>query len=126
MLIFANIKRPWPMAKSDPRGCGRFAHHAMSSGWSGGPRPAGTVADLSGQRQAARLPGIDDSDSDSSGRGGRRQMDQDGGDQDHPPAADSEEEAGPVVPDAPAGDGGAAQVHTYKYTHTSIYTHILL
>jgi hypothetical protein len=53
-------------------------------------------------------------------------MDQDGpgGDQDHPTAADSEEEAGPAVPDAPAGDGGAAQVHTYKYTHTSIYSRI--
>jgi hypothetical protein len=100
----------------------------MSSGWSGGPRPAGTVADLSGQRQAARLPGIDDSDSDSSGRGGRRQVDQDGGGQDHPTAADSEEEAGPAVPDSAAGDGGAAQVHTYVYIQilvdTLAYLHI--
>jgi hypothetical protein len=54
-------------------------------------------------------------------------MDQDGpgGDQDHPAAADSEEEAGPAVPDAPAGDGGAAQVNTYKYTHTYKYRTIL-
>ena len=121
----ANFRRHQAaMAKSDPRGCGRYAENAMPSGWSGGSRPAGTVADLSGQRQAARLPGIDDSDSDSSGGGGRRQMDQDGGDQDHPTAADSEEEAGPAVPDASAGDGGAEQAHTYKYTHTSIYSRI--
>ncbi len=39
----------------------------------------------------------------------------DGGGQDHPTAADSEEEAGPAVSDSPAGDGGAAQVHTYAY-----------
>ena len=97
-----------------PTGCGRDVPHPMSSGWFvGGPRTAGTVADLSGQR--ARLPGIDDSDSDSSGRGGRRQVDQDGGGQDHPAAEDSEEEAGPAAPDSPAGHGGADQVHTYIY-----------
>ena len=91
----------------------------------------GTVADLSAQREAARLAGIDGSDSDSSGRGGRRQVDRDGGgqDSDHPAAADSEEEAGPAVTDSPAGHGGAGQVHTYKYlvihadTHTYIQIH---
>jgi hypothetical protein len=72
---------------------------------------------LSAQREAARLPGIDDSDSDFSGRGGRRQVDHDGGGQDHPAAADSEDEAGPAVPDSPAGHGAAAQVHTYTYLY---------
>jgi hypothetical protein len=99
-----------------PRGCGRDVSHPISSGWSSGPRAAGTVADLSAQREAERLPGIDDSDSDFSGRAGRGQVDHDEGGQDHPAAADSEEEeAGPAVPDSPAGHGGAAQVHIYKY-----------
>ena len=114
------------MSKSaGPTGCGRDVPHPMSSGWFvGGPRTAGTVADLSGQR--ARLPGIDDSDSDSSGRGGRRQVDQDGGGQDHPAAEDSEEEAGPAAPDSPAGHGGADQVHTYRYRsiHLDTYRYI--
>jgi hypothetical protein len=70
---------------------------------------------LSGQREAAHLPGIDDSDSELSGRAGRGQVDHDEGGQDHPAAADSEEKAGPAVPDSPAGHGGAAQVHIYKY-----------
>ncbi len=39
-------------------------------------------------------------------------MDPDGG---HPAAADSEEEAGPAVPDSPAGPGGAAGVQTFCY-----------
>ena len=111
-------------------GCGRDVPYPTSSGWSSGSRAAGAVADLSGpggaQREAARLAGIDDSDSDSSGRGGRRQVDHDGGGQDHPAAADSEEEAGPAVPDAPAGDGGAGQVHTYQYLviHADTNTYI--
>jgi hypothetical protein len=112
-----------------PKGCGRDVPHPISSGWSGsGPRAAGTVADLSCQLEAWRLPGINDSDSDSSGRGGRRQVDQDGGGQDHPAAArapdsESEEEAGPAV-------GEAAQVNTYTYLQihadTYVYLYILI
>ena len=98
----------------------------MSSGWAGGsPRAApGTVADLSGQREAGHLRGIDDSDSDSSGRGGRRRADQHGGGQEAGRAVpDSEEEAGPAVPDSPAGDGGEGQVYTciYLRIHADIY-----
>ena len=112
--------------RAGTKGCGRDVPHPMSSGWAGGgPRAAGTVADLSGQRdRAGRLPGIDDSDSDSSGRGGRRQVDQHGGGQEAGPAVpDSEEEAVPAVPDSPAGDGGAEQVYTciYLQVHTDIY-----
>ena len=104
-------------------GCGRGVLQPMSSGWSGGgARAAGTVADLSGQLEAGRLPGLTDSDSDSSGRGGhgRRIMDQDGRGQGHPVAADSEEDSVPDVPDSPAGDGGAAPVHTCTYLHIPI------
>jgi hypothetical protein len=102
-----------------PTGCGRDVPHPMSSGWFvGGPRTAGTVADLSGQRETARLPGIDDSDSDSSGRGGRRQVDQDGGGQDHPAAEDSEEEAGPAAPTRLPATGGRIR---YIPTDTEAY-----
>jgi hypothetical protein len=111
--------------RAGTKGCGRDVPHPMSSGWAGGgPRAAGTVADLSGQREAGRLPGIDDSDSDSSGRGGRRQVDQHGGGQEAGPAVpDSEEEAVPAVPDSPAGDGGAEQVYTciYLQVHADMY-----
>ena len=102
--------------------CGRDVSQPMASGWSGGARAAGNVEDLSGQRragQAGRLPGIDDSDSDSS----RLDMEQDR-------PGSPREEAGPAAPDSPgpeapdspdlpaaapdlpAGHGGAAQVHT--------------
>ncbi len=108
--------------RAGSKGCGRDVPHPMSSGWAGGgPRAAGTVA-------AGRLPGIDDSDSDSSGRGGRRQVDQHGGGQEVGPAVpdsepQAEEEAVPAVPDAPAGDGGAEQVYTciYLQVHADIY-----
>ncbi len=81
---------------------------------------------MSGQREAGRLPGIDDSNSDSSGRGGRRQVDQHRGGQEVGPAvpnSEPEEEAVPAVPDAPAGDGGAKQVYTciYLQVHADIY-----
>ena len=103
--------------RAGPKGCGRDVPHPISSGWAGGgPRAAGTVADLSGQREAGRLRGIYDSDSDSSGRGGHRQVDQHGGGQEAGPAVpDSDEEAGRAVPDSPAGDGGEGQVYTCIY-----------
>lgn len=92
-----------------PTGCGGDVSHPMSSGWFGGSRAAGTVADLSGQREAARLPGIDDSDSDSNGRGGRgvgEPASENWAAEDSAPE-DSEEQAGPAVPDS-------LQVHTYR------------
>ena len=64
------------------------------------------------------------SDSDSSGRGGRRREDQHGGGQEAGLAVpDSEQEAGPAVPDSPAGDGGEEQVYTCIYLpiHADIY-----
>ena len=117
--------------RAGTKGCGRDVPHPISSGWAGGgPRAAGTVADLSGQREAGRLRGIYDSDSDSSGRGGHRQVDQHGGGQEAGPAVpDSDEEAGRAVPDSPAGDGGAEQVYTCIYLHIHankyVYLHIL-
>jgi hypothetical protein len=123
---FRNHQAAWAN-RAGSKGCGRDVPHPMSSGWAGGgPRAAGTVADLSGQREARRLPGIDDSDSDRSGRAGRRQDDQHVGGQEAGPAvpdSEPEEEAVPAVPDAPAGDGGAEQVYTciYLQVHADMY-----
>jgi hypothetical protein len=91
----------------------------MSSGWSGGgPRAAGTVADLSGGQRSRRLPGINDFDSDSSGP-----VHRDAGGEDHPATPDSAEESGPAAPDSPVDRGGVPQVHSYIYLHIALDTY---
>ncbi len=81
--------------------------------------------DLSAQREAARLPGIDDFDSNSSGRAGRRQMDHDEGSQDHDPTIQQRRtrrrrpaQLYPTRLPATAG------LRRYIYTNTFVYLQI--